>query len=286
MWNDFPRVGDLNRTRFDREMQNDPASLQYTMFFTPRSGSSWVTDVVTRAERIGMPGEFFNPHLMNRIATALNATSLEEYRNILVRRRMTKGIFGHQITDHQLRAVFGSAEKFVELFPQDKCFWLIREDIVLQGISLFKMQHTKISHAPQASDEERQKSEELFVYDAREIKQWINHIRVAETGTEALFETYGLNPFRMSYERNTSLNPRKLVNVMARYLGAPKDPNPKIESVHKKIGTDANLAFAERFREENPEFIAELEEERRPMIEKVRPIGEGKADQDEKTPAT
>jgi len=285
MWNDFPRVGDLNRTRFDREMQNDPASLQYTMFFTPRSGSSWVTDVVTRAERIGMPGEFFNPHLMNRIATALNATSLEEYRDILVRRRMTKGIFGHQITDHQLRAVFGNAERFVELFPQDKCFWLIREDIVLQGISLFKMQHTKISHAPQASDEELQKSEELFVYNAREIKQWIKHIRVAETGTEQLFETYGLNPFRMSYERNTSLTPRKLVNVMARFLDAPKDPNPKIESTHKKIGTDANLAFAERFREENRDFVAELEEERRPMIEKVRPIGDGKAGQNEKTSA-
>ena len=272
MWNDFPCAGDLNRTCFEREMLKDPASLQYTMFFTPRSGSSWLTDVVNRAERIGRPGEYFNPNTMHEIATRLNATAIEEFRDILIRRSITKGVFGQQITDHQIRAVFGNTDRFVELFPQDKCFWLIREDIVLQGISLYKMQHTKISHAPQASDEELLKREDLFVYDAKEIKRWIRHIRVAETGSEALFEKFGMNPFRMSYERNTQLSPQRLVNIMARYLSVPEDQNLKIESIHKKIGTAANLAFADRFREQNRDFVAELEEERRPMIEKVRSI--------------
>ena len=282
MWNDFPSAKDLNRVRFERERLNDPASLQYTMFFTPRSGSSWVTDVVTRADRIGMPGEYFNPNMMPRISTALNASNLEEFRDILIRRRITNGVFGQQITDHQLRVVFGTPEKFLELFPQDKCFWLIREDIVLQGISLFKMQHTQISHAPQASDDELQKREDLFVYNAKEIEQWIRHIRVAEVGSEAMFEKFGLDPFRMSYERNTKLNPRRLVNIMARHIGAPKDKNPKIESVHKKIGTAANLAFAERFRAERADFVAKLDEERRPMIEKLHVVGNQSDDSKEK----
>ena len=274
MWNDFPRAGDLNRTCFEREMLKGPVPRQYTMFFTPRSGSSWVTDVVTRAKRIGIPCEYFNPDMMHRVATTLNATTIEEFRDILIRRCITNGVFGQQITYHQMRAVFGNADRFVELFPQDKCFWLIREDIVLQGISLYKMQHTKIAHAPEASDEERHKREDLFVYDAKEIKRWIRHIRVAETGSEALFEKFGMNPFRMSYERNTQLSPQRLVNIMERHLSAPKDQNLKIESIHKKIVTDANLAFADRFREQNRDFVAELEEERHPMIEKVRSIGD------------
>lgn len=275
MWNDFPKTDEVNRVRFEREIQRAiPAPTQYTMFFTPRSGSSWVTDVVTRAERLGMPGEYFNPNMMRKISTALNATSLEEYRDILTRRRVTKGIFGQQITHHQLMAVFGSPDRFMELFPQKDCFWLIREDIVLQGVSLFKMQHTNLSHAPQASDEEFQKREDLFVYDAKEINQWIRHIRAAEIGSEAMFEKFDLRPFRMSYERNTQLKPRRLVNIMARFLDAPKEQNLKIESVHKKIGTDANQVFADRFREENPDFVAQLEEERQPMIEKLRTFKE------------
>ena len=270
MWTEFPKVDEVNRAKFERERELAPAHLNYVMFFTPRSGSSWVTDIASKSGQLGLPGENFNPNFLPSMTRAMNATTLDEYCEILVRRRQTGGVFGSQITYHQLNAVFESEESFITRFPEKKCFWLIREDIVLQGISLLKMQQTDIAHAVQTDADELARKESAFVYDVEQIMLWINHIRVAEQKTEAMFRSFGLKPFRMSYERNTELRPTRLVNVMSAYLGLPRMKWLHHESQHRKIATDKNQKYAERFRAEQPEFVAALDEDRRPMLAALR----------------
>lgn len=264
----FPPAGDLDRGAFERAMAGPAPHLQYVTFFTPRSGSSWVADVTNRTRRLGRVGESFNPNFLPAMARGMNAATLDDYCAVLGRSRQTDGIFGFQITDHQMRAVFGTADRFLEYYDATPCFWLIRRDIVLQGISLYKMQVTRLAHSPRASEAAIAAREADFVYDADRIRRWIEHIAAAERGTEALIAGAGLSPLRMSYERNAELAPNHIAIVMMRHLGLTAPRMKPLVSPHRKIGTDRNAAFARRFRDEHPDFIARLETERAPMLEK------------------
>jgi len=269
MWNDFPKKTEVNREIFDKEITREPAKTQFVMFFTPRSGSSWLTDIAFKTGRLSNPGETFNPNFLHTMVRALNATNMDEYCEILARRRNTHGVFGFQITYHQLRAVFKNDEDFMRRFPCRKCFWLIREDIVLQGVSLYKMQSTKIGHAPSADASSIQKAENALVYDKGEIQRWIKHIRLAEIGNENLFERFDLKPYRMSYEKNMAVRPARVVNKIAARLNLDPIRGVKLKSQHTKIGTTINDEFAERFRADMPGFVERIDQERSDMLAKI-----------------
>jgi LPS sulfotransferase NodH len=269
VWNGYPDIGEVDRDRFARDMAMAPAKTRYVMYFTARSGSSWVCDLATRTRRLGVLGESFNPNFLPAMTRAMNATDLDEYCDIAMRRRARGDVFGFQITHHQLMAVFGSEDAFLDRFRTLHCFWLIRRDIVLQAISLHKMQVTRLSHAPNASPEEIEARDRGFTYDRAEIKRWLSHILAAEQATEAMIERAGLEPLRMSYERNTELKPNHLLNVMGRHMGLPTMRMKPVGSVHSKIATTANDDFAARFREDEQAFMAEVDALRAPMLEKL-----------------
>lgn len=269
----FPQPFDpaaVDPDQFARLMQRPAARLRYVIYFTPRTGSSWLTDVATRTGRLSQPGECFNPHFVPAIARRLHAADLDGYVEALVRQRNTHGVFGCQLTYFQLQKTFGSEARFLRHFGTAPCFWLIREDIVLQAVSLAKKQQTKIAHRPAAGAEQRRAAERAFVYDAAEIRRWIKHIRAAETRTEAMIRTHRLAPLRLSYEYITGLRPLDLVNLVAAHIGAPPIEEPVAESDHGKIGTDKNLDFAERFRREHPRQVRKIAAERAPMLAALR----------------
>ncbi|MGR3709755.1 MAG: Stf0 family sulfotransferase [Alterinioella nitratireducens] len=255
--------------RFARIMARRPADIRYVIYFTPRTGSSWLTDVATGTGRLSKPGECFNPNFVPKIAQSFGATSLDDYVAALLRTRNTDGVFGCQLTYYQLRHTFGEVARFMRHFEQSPCFWLIREDIVLQAVSLMKKAQTKIAHKTQADPDKLHRAEDLFQYDDAQIHLWIKHVRQAEIGTEAVFQSHGLTPLRLSYEIITALGAADLIKVIATHIGADGVETGPSESGHAKIGTDKNAAFADRFRSENRPFITKLEAERAPMLERL-----------------
>jgi hypothetical protein len=138
---------------------------------------------------------------------------------------------------------------------------------------LYKMQQTQIAHAPHATPEEILRREALFTYDGKAIRQWLQHILVAEIATEKMFARVGLAPMRMSYEQNIKLRSNQVTYVMEQHL---KLPSPKIKpapSGHDKIATAANENFATRFRAENAAFMQEVEAKRVAMLGKLHSYG-------------
>lgn len=260
MWAKFPQPSEVDREMFSREMARQPAKTSYAILFTPRSGSSWLSDVVSVTKKLGTPGELFNPNFLPKALHATNATNLQEYCDILRRRRSQGGAFGFEITHHQLDAVFGGDEGFLAHFPSLRIFWLVRRDIVAQAVSLYKMQVTGISHGPQSNDETIRKKDADVPYDAAQISLWLRHILAAEERTEALLARTGWEPLRMWYERNMAVGAKVVINRMAEHLGRPgfvREEAP--QSRHRKIGTALNSDLAKRFRDEHPQFITELE---------------------------
>lgn len=270
MFNPFSSAKKLDRDRFDLEMQKAAASTRYVMHFTPRSGSSWLADLAKNTRRLGRLDESYNPNFMTNIAKAFNASNHDEYLEILLRRRKARDVFGFQITHHQMMKVFRSHGAFAKRFPTSDwySFWLVREDIVAQAVSLYKMVQTDVTHAPHTDAAEIRKTDTTFEYDGDEIKRWLVHILMAERGTEAFFSEQGITPFRMTYERNHKNNPRRVTNMMLRYMGL-KPINKTPESSHVKIATSKNSSFADQFKADFPGFIREVKEERAPMLARV-----------------
>ena len=270
MWsNPFKKV-DFDPELYERVMRKPPAHTRYVIYFTPRSGSSWLTDILARTRRLSLANEAFNPNFIPNIAQVCNASTLEQYINVLLRRHAQKGIYGFEITMHQFEAVFRDPQVFMEHFGRGPCFWLIREDIVAQAVSLYKMVTTKVTHAPQIDAERRAAAEATFRYDASAIKRWLNHILTAERKNEVLFREFGLSPLRMSYEQLTALGAQRTVDLVTRHLGLKKNlPRVNLESGHVKVGTSMNRDFAERFRREERDFLAKVAAERAPWLDRL-----------------
>ena len=240
----------------------------YTIFFTPRSGSSWLTSILSKTKIMGTPGERFNPNFMPSSTRAKGARNLAQYIEAISRHEAHGGVFGFEITYHQLRRIFENDATFMDHFADSNFFWLIRRDIVSQGVSLDKMVQTQIGHAAQHGSDAIEKSDAIFTYDEERIRKWIIHIRNAEIGTEGLINHYKLSPKRLSYESMMDMGSQKVVNIFSEALGIDSSISEEISSEHRKIGTEKNSAFAERFRSESGEFVKRLEEERAEMLAK------------------
>lgn len=267
VWSGYARVSDLDRDQFETEMQLPLPTNRYVMFFTPRSGSSWVADLLSRTKRLGRVIECFNPNFMPNMTRSVNAATLQEYCALLPRRLQSGDSFGFQVTLFQMRAVFSRDKDFLNLYADQPWIWLIRSDIVLQAVSLYKMEMRQITHAPQMKGRSVVQAEQTLAYDGKRIRYWLDHILSMEQETEALFKQAGQQPLRLNYERNAAMKPNHIVNVIARHSGRGTLRMRPLHSPHGKVGTDQNTAFADRFRSENPEFLARITEDRAERVE-------------------
>lgn len=232
-----------------------PATTRYVIHFTPRSGSTWLTDIAEATGRLSKPGECFNPQFLPHMARRMNAANMEEYVQILLRRRNTRDVFGCEVTWHQIQRSFGGDAAFLHHFADAHAVWLLREDIVAQAVSLSKKRQTRIGHSVQAGSREHAEADRAFVYKPKEIREFIGHVLRAEQGSEALFARSRVAPLRMSYEHNMAMGPVAVLNALAHHIGADPITQPLPDPAHRKIGTGRNVEFAERFRAENQRYL-------------------------------
>lgn len=255
---------DFDLVKFEKEMENRPAARSFGIFFTPRSGSSWLTDILSQTKLMGKPQEWFNPNFIPNISRAVNANSLDGYIEMLRRKHKSGGFFSFEVTFYQMRRVFGNNPSFLSWFPvTDPFFYLTREDIVLQAVSLAKAVNTSVFHSAGAKPEEVGRADTEFLYDASEIGRWLEHILDQEQKCERFFYNQELVPYRMTYERITSSGAEATARQMISILRPVKAPDleiPKMTSVHQKIGSMRNHEYAERYRKECPSKIIEIEE--------------------------
>ena len=252
--------------RFAADLARPPAGIDCTILFTPRSGSSWLTEVLAATGQLGRAQEFFNPQLVPRLAEQLNADRLDRYVEMLRRRRQKGGVFSFEITIFQLHRVFVTEAAFLRHFPATgPLYYLRREDIVLQAVSLAKAMQTRVFHAARASADEIARADADFVYDAGLIADRLGHILDQERACEAFFAAHGLAPRRLSYEANVAAGATALAG---RFLSELRGLPPVAAAPagrHVKIGSERNLELAGRFRADRPELLRRLDETRPPL---------------------
>lgn len=259
----------LDRAKFARITARAAPNVEYCIYFTPRSGSSWLTDLAGRSGFLGAPKECFNPNFAPRIARNLGARDMDEYIRAIRRHFAANGTFGFEITFYQLRKVFGGPAPFMAQFGTAVQLWLIREDVVLQAVSLWKMRTTGISHSVNSTNTDRTEAEARVAYDPDGIAENIDHIVKLETLTEKHFTAFGLDPIRLSYEVMMANGPARTRAMLAHVLGLPPQDPTEGDPTHTKIATSTNGAFAERFRAERRAYCADLDARRAAMLAQV-----------------
>lgn len=255
---------DFDRVKFESDLTLEEPRRKLIILFTPRSGSSWLTDMVTRSKQLGKPREWFNPNFIPKITRAMNADTLERYIDMITRKHSSGNVFSCEITIFQLRRVFGSDDRFLHHFPVDLPYmWLRREDLVLQAVSLAKAVRTDVFHAQQASAEDLSRADAEFVYDRADIDHWLCHILDQERLCEAFFADHGITPLRLTYERMMAQGAeatleQMLPHVRPRRTQLPDAARKRLNSEHRKIGSERNTEFALRFARECPARIDEI----------------------------
>ncbi len=249
----------------DRIMAMPTPDNLYTIFFTPRSGSTRVTRLIGDAKLSNHPGEFFNEYFMDQIAQRHSARSLKEYVDLIQRHRQRGGHFGFENTYKQLAIAFRTGDRFLSIVKPDHTAWLMREDIIAQAVSGSRLVQTQVPHAPTADQATLEHAEQAFVYDASQIASIIKRVMWMEARTEALIKRADLDTFRFSYEMTNKLGPERTTGLLASRIGLPV-PGGQIAELHTKLPGTKGREFAERFRAEHPTLISKVGKRRAPLL--------------------
>ncbi|WP_297372255.1 Stf0 family sulfotransferase [Acidocella sp.] len=228
----------------------------YVIFFSARSGSTWLTSMLSATRRLGFPEEYLNPAFIRDVAQFLNAAEPVRFLNALRRRRQTQnGLFGLETRAVDVR-LFGEAAFFEAFGPETVFFNLWRENIAAQAVSLYRAVTTGRYHStdPDSATPPR--------YDTEAILEWLAHLVEQENDNLRMLKRHGRGFEMLRYEsmvrdREATLDKiSQAVGVTAEY-GAQAGTGET-----RKIGDEWNREAERRLRAERGGELARIEAER------------------------
>jgi len=238
--------------------------------FTPRSGSTWLASILENSRELGNGLELFNPYFITETAKHYGARNLSEYIEMSQYFSPIGGILSFEVTSHDIHATFKNPHAFFDIYRGCPSYFLIREDIVSQAVSLAKMVSTGVSHSTALAFKDRCILENHFAYDGEVIAEWLRHILISEQMSESFFADHGVEPLRLSYEGMMKMKVAELLARIKKFADLPELlVDQETESSQQKIATRQNYEFAERFREEYKEWLHEIELERRIRLKRL-----------------
>ncbi|OSP55390.1 Stf0 family sulfotransferase [Pseudoruegeria sp. SK021] len=241
---------------------------RFLILFTPRSGSSRLTDLMARTRVLSHPGESFAPGHMPTMAREVGATDMATYVARQTWRHATKGVYGAEITYAHLLQGFARPDQLFTMLRPTALIWLIRENIVAQAVSASRMVQTGQAHLVGPAREKH----EPFRYDPQAIARYVGRLRWMERRSEALVQRSGLVPMRLSYEQMVATADADLLAALSAHIGSAPLPETPPRSVHRKLGDDLNIAYSERFQASHPRLMRRLDVERAALVAGLTPI--------------
>ncbi|MGB3625354.1 MAG: Stf0 family sulfotransferase [Henriciella sp.] len=247
----------FNEVEAESAFPNGPEPAhQYIIWFTARSGSSWLTDVMEQGG-LGVPREWINPRNFEPHTKAFGSKSWDHFFASLRRNWSRNGIFGQEITAGFYRVFSRYVDLSKHFDLRAPSMMLFREDIVLQGISLFFATESGAFHA--ANDGEMKAQLE---YDNEKIKHWIRHLHGQENVLRSLFDELGNAPKFASYERLLPQGPSVAIKAVSDMLGISPPVTVEAQPRHTKIGRKLNDEYRDRFIAENADYMKRVNDRR------------------------
>jgi trehalose 2-sulfotransferase len=221
---------------------------RFLIAITPRSGSSYLCDVMTKIKLFGVPGEMINQQFIPEIIKKIPGRTAEEYiRNVIRCRKTKNGISGLKASWFQFRGFTETMDDH-SYMSGFKYIYLTRRDLAAQAISLYKATETSVFHTNVQHSEEAITKLRSLEYDYEKIKEWYVHIDRQEKGWQKYFFKNRIFPLCITYEEIDD-NVFGVIKRIATFVGV--DPNnvrmPEESSVFERIRDQRNVEWAHRF---------------------------------------
>lgn len=239
------------------------SKINYMICFTPRSGSTWLGDLLSRTNKMGKPKEWFNPFKLPRMLSAYPKCDLAEYADMIQRRyKSSNGVFGFEATFVHTKFIQESAP-LEKLFGRDlKYIFHTRLDFVAQAVSLYKSSNSGYHNSIKKIDRKIKKRLGSLEYDGEEILKCCGRILQGEFRFEKMFARKEVDPLRLTYE-DLVKDTLGTVSRISEFVGVEGGIELKIsDSPHTKIGDSQNVEWATRFREEQSDFVSKWSDAR------------------------
>jgi LPS sulfotransferase NodH len=208
-----PPVSKLETRNTRRETRRGAGAPAKSVFicYTNRSGSSYLSDLLTLSGLCGKPQEYFTIKNIERIGRRFAVASLEDYlENLVARRQSDNGVFATKTGFSEL--IFLQYHGYLQhYFPNRYYIMLRREDSVMQAISWYRAASQKTwssSHVKRAE----------AVYDAKAITHYYQLIANDARRWAHYFAVEGISPLHLTYETLLA-DPQLCLDQIVQYLG-------------------------------------------------------------------
>jgi LPS sulfotransferase NodH len=248
---------EVDEAIFRQDMERlAPADRTYVVVFTARSGSTWLTSVLSATRHLGYPEEYINPDFVRAVAQAQNSREPEGVLQMLKRRRSTpNGVFGIEVRAVDVKLF--DEETFFGVFTEQTMFFnLWRDNIVAQGISLFRAVMTQHYHS---TDDRAEVPPPR--YDADGIRRWLRHVAITENDNLRMLQRAGRRAKFLRYE-DIVRDRAGTIEEFTRALSIcfqPGEFDGPMEGETRKVGDAWNTESEHLFRDEQADYVAEIE---------------------------
>jgi len=256
---DIFKNAELDQKKLDALEKTPDPKYRYIIAITPRSGSSYLSDVMANTKQFGKPGEFLNKPFIPNILKAIPARTPDEFlRNTMRYRASKNGVSGLKTSWFSFKNFKESLEDKNDL-KNYKYIYLTRRDLDAQAVSLYRATSSNVFHTNIEHSSEAIKSLKSQKYDYNLIKQWYEHIAEQESGWQQYFSENDIFPLFIAYEdiEHDILNVLKRIS---KYIDLQEGniSLPETSSIFKKVGDKKNIRWTHRFALEHA--LEELEE--------------------------
>jgi LPS sulfotransferase NodH len=229
------------------EAIQEPRS-RYIIAITPRSGSSYLCDMMTGTKLFGKPQEALDSsNLKNHLKINIPGRTPEEYiRNLIRVRRTANNVSGLKASWFQFQN-FMTAMNDTLYLSGFKYIYLTRRNLTEQAVSLYKATASSVFHTNKEHSADALKQLDQLEYDYKAIKDWYDHIVAQEKGWQDYFYKQRIFPLCISYEEIEE-DVFTVLKRIAIYISvSPENIVMPEFSAFKKVSDERNLEWSLRF---------------------------------------
>jgi LPS sulfotransferase NodH len=234
----------MTAPRFDAWLDEpvDPALKAERGFLictTPRSGSTYLCDLLRATGKLGKPHEFFSAWMMQRLGRPHRYGPVAEHLELIRTHGCTaNGIFGSKVFRYNLGVL--SPAKVLAAMGNPAILFLERMDLVGQAISFSRSAVTRAFRAGEADARTPE-------YDPVLIRGYLELLIRENAAWRLWFARQGITPLLVTYE-DLVANPQRVIDGIALKLGVAGPVAIHPAALKVRIQRDElNAQWRERF---------------------------------------
>ncbi len=240
----------------------------YVIFLTPRSGSTWLTELAMNTGALGAPQEWFNEGWILTDYNALGCVPPRPRGTLDVNAYVDeivdegRGVAGLELSMQQALLLRGLIDGPFDPSWLKATFYLRRRDIAAQAVSLYRSVVSNRYHSYQRNSPKELRAFANAEYDRERLLGFLGFIIKVERTFGALFKSCGLAPIPLLYE-DLEADPLAALRRIALAIGV--EPPERVPPTTLKVMRDETSAvWRERLMSDLPADMGAAIREIRP----------------------